>query len=188
MKCEKLCQGFGDGMNKNEPLKDKVIDNRHYFEDALLTWKILETINTAHSLKLEKVFKHIRISIFEVDAIAICKTLNEYKERWIGFELKENDIEKAFTQAYLRRNYFDYFYIVIDLRVSTIVKWLLKQKDVGEIGFVSAYENILVLPSKFKPRKKPETEILIENKNMVDKKIVKLVDFLQTKQNQWDLD
>lgn len=167
------------------------MNNIHYLEDSLLTWKIVETIRSAHSLRVEKIFRHVNIAGFEVDAVAICKTRLEWKERWVGFELKENDIEKAFAQACWRRNYFDYFYVVIDWEVADIVNWLLKKnlKDkidgltssLNGIGFVSSREDVLVLKSKFKQRE--EIEAAVEKGRMVSSDIVKLVNFLHGKRS-----
>jgi len=130
----------------------KEIDNKVYLEDALLTWKILDTIKTTHNLSVKNVFRHCRIAELEVDAIAVCET-EEGIERWVGFELKENNIMKAFVQANLRRRYFDYFYIIINLFTKTIVDFLLKKRDdLNGIGFVSAYDNVVVYKSRFKKR------------------------------------
>ena len=129
----------------------KEIDNKYYLEDALLTWRILDIINVSHSLYIKNVFRHCKIGGFEVDAVAVCET-GEGMERWIGFELKENNIMKAFVQARLRKKYFDYFYIIINLPTKTIVDFLLQRKDLNGIGFVSAYDNIVVYKSRFKKR------------------------------------
>jgi hypothetical protein len=103
----------------------KVIDNRDYLEDALLTWKVLDVIYRYHDLRVDRVLRHVRIAGFEVDAVAEAYTFDKGIKRLIGFELKDSDFYKAFNQAKERREYFDYFYVVIDLSVRTIVEYLL---------------------------------------------------------------
>lgn len=99
-------------------------DNKIFLEDALLTKKIIYTISLLHSLTVYNIYRHIRIGGYEVDALAICKTPDKY-ERWVGFELKDSAIDKAITQAVLRRKYFDYFYVVIDRSTHTLVKYII---------------------------------------------------------------
>ena len=162
----------------------KEIDNKYYFEDALLTWKILETIKACHDLEIRRVYRHAMVAGFEVDAVAICKTSGG-KERWIGFELKEADFPKAFAQALLRRDFFDYFYVVIDLPVREVVNWILNhcKKGVEGIGFVSAYDDIIVLASKFKRRREMVEEV--EANTILPVTQIKLIEFLQNNRKRW---
>ena len=93
----------------------------------------------------------------------------------MGFELKDSDFYKAFNQAKERREYFDYFYVVIDLSVRSIVEYLLSLKDMDGIGFISAKEEVIVLPSKFKKRKSS----VITSKRVVDENQVNLLEFVR---------
>ena len=151
-------------------------DNFHYFEDALLTWKILDTIRISHNLSVEKVYRHVMINKLETDAVAVCTT-PEGIERWVGFELKESDIGKAIIQAKLRRKYFDYFYIIINLRTKTIVDFILSEKDyLNKIGFVSAFDNVVVYSSRF--QKREEIRVNEKVKRLEEVKELPLVKFL----------
>ena len=155
-------------------------DNNLYFEDALLTRNIMWVIESKHNLKVSKLYRHVKIDSYEVDALAITET-PEHIERWIGFELKDNSIDKATLQAMLRRKYFDYFYVVINLSVSSIVKYLFYYpKPIKEykIGYVSSYDNIVVITSNYIPREKKEENKEIVGKS-VDKKQMDLIRFLQ---------
>jgi len=155
----------------------KEIDNRVYLEDALLTWKVLRVIYLCHDLKVERVLRHVRVFRYEVDAVAEAYTFEKNIMRLIGFELKDSDFYKAFYQAKERRKYFDYFYVVIDLSARTIVEYLLDlgRKKLDGIGFISAKEEVIVLPSKFKKREKAT----IASKRQVDKSQVDLLEFIR---------
>lgn len=147
----------------------KEIDNQHYLEDALLTWKILDVIRASHDLDVEKVFRHCKIAGMEIDAVAVCRTLGDREDRWIGFELKESDIQKAFKQAISRRTYFDYFYIILDLETRSIVNFILAKKEAVEkykIGFVSAKENVVVYSSRFQKRLEIKGELREEIRDL----------------------
>ncbi len=153
------------------------IDNRVYLEDALLTWKVLRVIYICHDLKVDRVLRHVRVAGFEVDAVAEAYTFEKEIRRLIGFELKDSDLLKAFYQAKERRKYFDYFYIVVDLTVRSIVEYLLHwgSKNLDGIGFISAKEEVIVLPSKFKKRE----VVAITSKRQVDRNQVDLLEFLR---------
>ena len=147
-------------------------DNTLYYEDALLTWKILSVIKQEHELEIERMYRHVKVMDMEVDAVAVCRTTWQKRRRMIGFELKDSDIQKAILQAYLRRRFFDYFYIILNLRTSTIVSEILKL-ETHKIGFISSKDDVIVLPSKFQKR----VEIPFEGRQ-IDKNQVKLIKFL----------
>ena len=162
-------------------------DNLIYFEDALLTRQIVYTIEEKHNLYVNKIFRHVFINGYEIDALAICKTREDKFERWIGFELKENSLDKAIHQAILRRRFFNYFYIVINLSVSSIVRYLLDMADKikeSKIGIISAYDSAVVLKSNF--RKKEDTLPLM-TKREIDPTQLRLIHFLKENEKRWPL-
>ncbi|KAA0006373.1 MAG: hypothetical protein FE045_03305, partial [Thermoplasmata archaeon] len=138
-------------------------DNRIFFEDALLTRKILWAIENFHQLHVNRIYRHVKINGLETDAVAVCQTAEDRYERWVGFELKENAIEKAIQQAIARRKYFDYFYIVIDWHTSSIVKWILKYHEIEKmgIGVISSHDDVVVLKSNFMTRKIADKKVEI---------------------------
>ncbi|RLE86284.1 MAG: hypothetical protein DRN04_19785, partial [Thermoprotei archaeon] len=92
-----------------------------------------------------------RVGKHEVDVIVTCYVGDRNVKRTIGFELKENDIYKAVEQAILRRQYFTWFYIVMDLSVEAILAYL-RNKPINAalkhgIGFVSGKDNCVVIQS-----------------------------------------
>ena len=156
-------------------------DNRIFFEDALLTRGILYVISKCHDLEIEKIYRHVMVNGMEVDAVAICKTYEDRYERWVGFELKENALDKAMDQAMLRRDYFDYFYVVIDLSVASIVGniirgYFLDHIKNHKIGIISSYDDVVVAKSGFKARKEKDKKI---NGREIDKFQMKLIQFLE---------
>jgi len=155
------------------------IDNRVYLEDALLTWKVLDVVYRCHELKIERVLRHVRVAGFEVDAVAEAHTLDKEIRRLVGFELKDSDFYKAFNQAVERREYFDYFYVVIDLTTRTIVEYLLDlgREKLNGIGFISALDEVVVLPSKFRKR----IDAALTPKRNFDKNQVDLLEFIRKK-------
>ncbi len=155
------------------------IDNRIYFEDALLTWHVMPILNERHHLEVEKSYRHVRVAQYEVDAVLVCHT-PERIERFIGFELKVSDFDKAMKQARLRRKYFDYFYIIIDWSVGGIVDYLLKMVQNGEnldgIGFISSEcRTTLVLQSKYVKRQRIE----MKNGREIPENQLSLMKFLE---------
>jgi len=80
---------------------------------------------------------------YEIDAVIYCEG------KTIGIELKETDLSKALQQAIERRKLFDYFYIAIDLHVSTIMLMLRSYKEfLGHgIGIVSTRDNAVIIYS-----------------------------------------
>jgi len=112
-----------------------------------------------------KVSTHVRtVHNMEVDVVVTNGS------KTIGIELKEVDHDKAIRQAVKRRREFDYFYIVLDLSVSTILSVLRNHPEALKegIGFISAQDNCIVIQSyKIHKREgKRYLEILrfIENK------------------------
>ena len=135
---------------------DKEIINQ---EERLYTEEI-ENLILEHHENYEIVERKLRYKIdgkvnLETDVVLIVKTTNTGVKRAIGIELKENDILKAISQAMERREYFHYFYVVLNMRVSTIVNWIFLDHNLYSaiknysIGLISAYEKTMVLPSKF---------------------------------------
>ena len=133
-------------------------DNLIYYEDALLTKNIIWTIEGIHQLVVKGIWRHVRIRGYEVDALAICDTAEGRFERYIGFELKDADLQKAIHQAKLRRKFFNYFYIVVDLPIHSIVEKLLHIPNFLDykIGIISSKNNTVVLPSRFTKMEKWE--------------------------------
>ena len=163
-------------------------DNNLYFEDALLTRQVIWVLERKHDFHVEKLYRHVKINSFEIDAVAIVKTSIERYERWVGFELKETAIDKAVGQALDRREFFDYFYVVIDLSCSSIVYFLIKYPQVvinDGIGFISSYDEVVVSLSKYKPRIKLEKAV--EGRE-IDSSQLKLIQFLEkNKRRGWKL-
>lgn len=158
----------------------KEIDNRIYFEDALLTFQIIQTMKHHHDLEVQKAYRHVRVAGFEVDAVLIATT-PEGIERWIGFELKATDLPKAIKQAELRRKYFDYFYIIIgSLTVSSVVEYLMDMvkngKELNGIGYIVEdwKRDILIIKSKFQKR---ERETIVNGRE-IPKNQLELTTFL----------
>jgi len=93
-----------------------------------------------------RVDTHVRmINNIEVDVVIT----NGKKS--IGVELKENDYDKAIKQAIIRRRYFDYMYVVLDMSVHSILE-ILRRKRYSEvfdygIGFVSSSDDCVVIRS-----------------------------------------
>ena len=91
-----------------------------------------------------------RVQGFETDLIVTCKS--GMKTVRIGFELKENDLYKAISQAMTRRGLFHYFYVVMNLRVHVILTVLKGHQYTEEalshgIGFVSSMDDCIVIKS-----------------------------------------
>jgi len=129
--------------------------NKIHWEENYYNKEIENLILQHHGYKLESRLFRQKVGNKEVDVILIVKTKEKEIKRAIGIELKENDIVKAVSQAIERREYFHHFYVVINLEISSIVKWIfldsnlyLAIKGYG-IGLISAYEKRMVLPSKF---------------------------------------
>ena len=134
---------------------DKEIVNQ---EEKLYT-KEIEDLILKHHENYEVINRKLRYKIegkmnLETDVILVVKTINNIK-RTIGIELKETDMSKAISQAIERREYFHYFYVILNLKVSTIVNEILLDynlysaiKNYG-IGLVSASEKTMIIPSKF---------------------------------------
>jgi len=83
--------------------------NREIREDELLNENTLKLIQEIHG-QIVKVEKHFKVGGMEVDAIIHCR---KSRTKRVGVELKESDINKALEQAIKRRNYFNYFYIIL---------------------------------------------------------------------------
>ena len=135
-------------------------DNQVFMEDTLFSLKALHTVEKLHYLRAYKILRHVMVKGCETDVVAFAMTENERAERLIGFELKASDIRKALAQAYERRTYFDYFYIIIDLSVYFMIKEIMKQwkyiRKFG-IGIISVRESkwntfTVVVKSKYKKR------------------------------------
>jgi len=161
-------------------------DNLIYYEDALLTKNIIWAIESIHQLIVRRIWRHVRIEGYEVDALAICDTANEKFERYVGFELKENDIAKSIHQAKLRRHLCNYFYVVINLKVSSIVNYIIDYPNFKnlKLGIISK-ENVVVLPSKF---------VNIKNNNLKWEKYrevnpfqINLFHFLKENEGRWEV-
>lgn len=158
-----VCGLLTELKKKKEAVNMKIIDNRVYLEDALLTYRIIQIINKLHDLEIQEVYRHARVASFETDAVAIART-PQGQERWIGFELKDNVIEKAIQQAQRRRRYFDYFYIILNLPVHAIVDFLLKMEKTDKIdyGIISGSTDtrryVPVLKSPYKARKRVDVD------------------------------
>jgi len=131
---------------------------KSYEENKYYTKEMEDLILEEHNLSLVKREKNIVIVEHklntETDVILYCKT--EFgRKRKIGIELKENDLTKAMHQAMVRRQFFNYFYIIINMPVKFIVDWiindynLLSALKVGGIGIISYYDNMIIKSSKF---------------------------------------
>ena len=152
----------------------KIMNSNIWYEDALLNFNVIHLVRKFHNLYEIKLYRHVEVGGFETDAVLIAHTLGKGIERWVGFELKEGDFLKAYLQASIRRRYFDYFYIVINLTTLSIVEYLIAMGERPDFGIISAVDNIVVLKSKFKKRKKLE----IEKKEEIPDAQVKLLEFM----------
>jgi len=155
-------------------IKVRVKDNSIWYEDALL-----------HNLYNVKLYRHVEVGGFETDAVLIAHTPEKEIERWIGFELKEGDFQKAYSQAWWRRRYFDYFYIVINLTTASIVEQLITMGERPDFGIISAIDNVVVLKSKFK--KRVELKIKERGATLIPDTQVKLLEFMSdvSKEEKW---
>ena len=128
------------------------------FEEELYTKEIENLILESHNLDI--IDRKLRFLIddkkhLEVDVVLNTKTINKGMLRLVGIELKESDLAKAVSQACVRRKYFNYFYIVINRSVRSIVGWLFNDHNlfntvkVYGIGIISTIDNVVVLQSKF---------------------------------------
>jgi len=137
-----------------KPLEEmkEYIENKYYDKD------IENLILNQHNLSLIKKERNVIIIEHkldtETDVILYCKT--EFgRKRKIGIELKETDFIKAVHQALVRREFFNYFYIVINSSVKYIVDWIFSDYNlysaikVGGIGIISFKDKIIIRPSKF---------------------------------------
>jgi hypothetical protein len=94
----------------------KVIERNNWPERDIMEDKLLNNSNVQEIIEelhgeILKIFRHFFIYDMEVDAILFCKKTRDIRR--IGIELKEMDLVKAVSQAILRRNYFNYFYIIL---------------------------------------------------------------------------
>ena len=129
-----------------------------YQEDKYYTPEIEDMILEKHNLELvskqrKELLKEHKLNT-ETDVILYCKT-EHGRKRKIGIELKESDLVKAVHQAMVRREFFNYFYVVINHSVEYIVDWILGDYNllsaikIGGIGIISYADKIMVRPSKF---------------------------------------
>jgi len=93
-----------------------------------------------------RVDTHVRmINNVEVDVVIT------NGKRSVGVELKESDYDKAIRQAIIRRPFFDYMYVVLDMSVHSILE-ILRRKRYSEvfdygIGFISGSDDCVVIRS-----------------------------------------
>ena len=134
---------------------DKEVVNE---EEKIYTEKVEKTIIGQHNV--EVISRKLRYKIndkpkLETDLILIVLTPERKIKRTIGIELKETDFTKAIVQAVNRREYFNWFYIVIDLHPKSIVEWIFRDRNIYSvikeygIGIVTTYPEVMLLPSKF---------------------------------------
>jgi len=131
-----------------------------YKENSLFTDEILEKISDTHNLTIKEVVKNVYLTYnektIEFDMLIEAETPTG-QIRWISIELKESDIGKIIEQSLIRRDFVDYSYVIINSSVKWLVEYILyvwsEYIKKEKIGFFSAYENIFVLQSKYKPSK-----------------------------------
>lgn len=81
----------------------------------------------------------------------------------IGFELKDVDYFKACIQAIERREYFRYFYIVLNLSISDILHNIYAVKDCIKkgVGVISSLDDKMIFPSFTKNAMKQNERVKI---------------------------
>lgn len=136
-------------------------EGREVREDELLNENVLKLLEELHG-KIIKLEKHYKVCGKEVDAIIYCQ---KSRVKTVGLELKEFDLLKAVEQAVERRNFFNYFYIVINSDVKYLGydfynfyydnQELLKKFFENNIGLIVVREEgaFLVCPSYHTKRK-----------------------------------
>jgi len=115
-------------------------DNAEYYEDSLLTDKVIELIEKHHNFNIHLVELHKREHGFEVDAVIWASTRERKLERYVGIELKDYDLYKAIEQAVERRQYYHYFYIVTGVYPDFAFVYSQYPKLVGQ-GIGVIYSN-----------------------------------------------
>ena len=91
-----------------------------YREDAYLSYHVENFVANAHGLVDITVMRHKVINGLECDAVMYGSTEGG-KIRTIGFELKQNDVNKVIDQAIARRKFFHYMYIVTPLPLTYFI-------------------------------------------------------------------
>jgi len=122
-----------------------------WFHDVLEKHCHCSKYNYKEETRPVEILVRKRIRGYEVDMVVTCYVGVRNVKRTIGFELKEEDIYKAVEQAVMRRPFFTWFYIVMDLSVEAILAYL-RNKPINEalkhgIGFVSGKDNCIVIQS-----------------------------------------
>lgn len=163
----------------------RVKDNNIWYEDALLNFNTIHLVRKVHNLYEIKLYRHVEVGGFETDAVLIAHTPDKEIERWVGFELKEGDFQKAYSQARWRRRYFDYFYIVINISTGSIVEQLITMGKRPDFGIIPSIDNVVVLKSKFK--KRVELKIKERGAKWLPDTQVKLLEFMSdvSKEEKW---
>ena len=132
---------------------DKEYIENKYFDDA-----IRDLILHHHNFTLKSIERNVCVNgkmETETDVIMYCETDMKALPRKIGIELKENDLPKAIHQAYKRRKYFNYFYVVINLLSETLFQSLVNDYNLYEaikvagVGIISYPDKKLLYPSSF---------------------------------------
>jgi len=102
----------------------------------LSPWRVLPL-----RVRLRKMF-----SGHEIDMVV------EYGKTRIGFELKQDDYEKACSQALDRRPLFKYFYIVFAMKTTSIFDIIHHLKNCLEagVGLASSIDNTVIIYSKIR--------------------------------------
>ena len=126
---------------------------RKYIEDGLDNNKLREIIMDYHSVKITNVYKHARIEVeikgekkrLECDLIIIGKTPSG-QIRTFSLELKETDVSKVMLQAQIRRELFNYSYVVLNVSPLYLTHYLMNNNDIkfgvinkGEMWLNSLY-------------------------------------------------
>ena len=134
-------------------------DEKLFKENVYLKKDYLNMISEFHNLTFKKIYKNVYVNynnkVREFDVLINGETPTG-RQRWVSIELKENDVSKVIEQSLVRRDFVDYSYCIINNSVRWVVEYILYvwsdyiKED--KIGFISAYDNIFVLPSKYKKR------------------------------------
>ena len=163
---------------------------------SIFSNKIIALLRTIHHLNFRKLYtilcRHALVGGFEVDAILVFAPedallvsdsentirISRSDSRWVGFELKEIDIRKAFNQAVIRAKFFDWFYIILNSSPENINKHSYL-KECAKLGVISVRKGdpILVfspqnvyIPSYTSSLVKIDYKVSVDYYEILDKK------------------
>jgi len=138
-------------------------------EDLLIFSKWFRSVLEEHFTLSGEMLKHERLKVRTHEVILSAletDVIVEGQGKSLAIELKREDLWKAVLQAVRRRPFFDYFYIALDLKTSTILSILRNHPVIFQhgIGVVSTEDNAVIVRSYIRKSESERYLGLLKNK------------------------